>query len=89
MMEPYAGNNQQFVGSDHLPIVADYVVTFIPGDFNGNGVVDAADYVAWRKGLGTLYTQNDYNVWRAHFGQMPAAAQVPLRVPPFPNQQPC
>jgi hypothetical protein len=39
------------------------------GDYNGNGVVDAADYIVWRKGLGTTYTQNDYNVWRAHFGQ--------------------
>jgi hypothetical protein len=23
------------------------------GDFNGDGTVDAADYVVWRKGLGT------------------------------------
>jgi hypothetical protein len=44
-------------------------VTGLPGDFNHNGVVDAPDYVVWRKGLGTIYTQNDYNVWRAHFGQ--------------------
>jgi hypothetical protein len=41
----------------------------LQGDFNGNGVVDAADYVVWRKGLGASYTQNDYNVWRAHFAQ--------------------
>jgi hypothetical protein len=41
----------------------------LSGDYNNNGVVDAADYVAWRKGLGTTYTQNDYDVWRAHFGQ--------------------
>ncbi len=41
----------------------------LAGDFNGDGVVDAADYVVWRKGLGMTYTQNDYNVWRAHFGQ--------------------
>jgi T5SS/PEP-CTERM-associated repeat protein len=41
----------------------------LPGDFNGNGVVDAVDYVIWRKGLGTTYTQSDYDVWRAHFGQ--------------------
>ena len=27
LMEPYSGNNNQFVGSDHLPIVADYVIT--------------------------------------------------------------
>jgi hypothetical protein len=49
MMEPYSGNGQQFVGSDHLPIVADYIVVpaHIPGDFNINGVVDAADYTIW------------------------------------------
>jgi fibronectin-binding autotransporter adhesin len=41
----------------------------LPGDYNNNGVVDAADYVVWRKGLGTTYTQSDYNVWRTHFGQ--------------------
>jgi hypothetical protein len=41
----------------------------LPGDFNTDGRVDAADYVTWRKGLGTTYTQADYDVWRAHFGQ--------------------
>jgi hypothetical protein len=45
----------------------------IPGDYNGNGVVDAADYVVWRKGLATTYVQADYNVWRAHFGQPPGS----------------
>src|SRR5262249_27511299 len=38
------------------------------GDFNHDGMVDAADYVVWRKGLGTTYTQADYDAWRAHFG---------------------
>jgi hypothetical protein len=46
------------------------VVQALAGDFNGDGSVDAADYSVWRKGLGTIYTQNDYNVWRSHFGQM-------------------
>ena len=41
----------------------------IPGDFNHDGFVNAADYVVWRKGLGTIYVQSDYNVWRSHFGQ--------------------
>jgi probable HAF family extracellular repeat protein len=41
----------------------------IPGDFNANGIVDAADYVAWRKGLGAAYTQDDYNAWRTNFGR--------------------
>jgi probable HAF family extracellular repeat protein len=41
----------------------------IPGDFNGNGVVDAADYVVWRKTDGT---PAGYNAWRTHFGQSTA-----------------
>ncbi|MEX0613719.1 MAG: PEP-CTERM sorting domain-containing protein [Pirellulales bacterium] len=40
----------------------------LPGDFNQDGAVDAADYVVWRKGLGTTYTQDDYNIWQANFG---------------------
>jgi hypothetical protein len=38
------------------------------GDFNRGGNVDAADYVAWRDGLGRYYTQDDFDVWRANFG---------------------
>jgi amidase len=41
---------------------------FLSGDFNHDGSVDAADYVVWRKGLGTTYTQDDYNDWAANFG---------------------
>jgi autotransporter-associated beta strand protein len=41
----------------------------IPGDFNNDSAVNAADYATWRKGLGTTYTQGDYDLWRAHFGQ--------------------
>jgi sulfatase modifying factor 1 len=56
----------------------------LPGDYNVNGVVDAADYVLWRKYLnqsvilpndttpGTV-TSADFDVWRAHFGQTPAS----------------
>jgi T5SS/PEP-CTERM-associated repeat protein len=52
------------------------------GDYNHNGIVDAADYILWRKTLGqfgaglaadgnnngTIDT-GDFNIWRAHFGQ--------------------
>jgi probable HAF family extracellular repeat protein len=41
----------------------------LPGDFNGDNVVDAADYVLWRKNPGGIYTPDDYNTWRANFGQ--------------------
>jgi probable HAF family extracellular repeat protein len=41
----------------------------LSGDYNNDATVDAADYVVCRKGLGTTYTQTDYDVWRTHFGQ--------------------
>ena len=44
-------------------------VEYLPGDYSGNGIVDAADYAIWRDGLGTTYKQSDYDVWKAHYGQ--------------------
>ncbi len=53
----------------------------VPGDYNGNGSVDAADYVLWRDGgplqnevvtSGTV-TPEDYDEWRARFGNPPGA----------------
>jgi hypothetical protein len=38
----------------------------LPGDFNNDGTVDAADYVVWRKTDGT---PAGYNTWRTHFGE--------------------
>jgi hypothetical protein len=59
-------------------VAADWVGQhlIVPGDYNGNGSVDAADYVLWRKGgplqneVATLYsiTPEDYTEWRARFG---------------------
>jgi len=57
---------------------------YVDGDYNRNGTVDSADYVLWRKTLGstgTMFTgadgdgdgvvgPGDYAVWRAHFGEM-------------------
>ena len=51
----------------------------IPGDYNGNGIVDTADYTAWRDALGgdTLLNegatpgvvdQADYDFWKSNFG---------------------
>jgi hypothetical protein len=38
----------------------------LPGDFNNDGTVDAADYVVWRKNDGS---QAGYDIWRANFGR--------------------
>jgi hypothetical protein len=70
-----------FVGFDDAP-------AGVTGDYNSNGVVDAADYVLWRNGgplanegdtPGTV-NQADYNVWRASFGNG-AAGLVSAAVP--------
>jgi hypothetical protein len=42
----------------------------IPGDYNDNGTVDAADYVVWRNSDGT---QPGYNTWRTNFGRTAAS----------------
>jgi len=52
------------------------------GDYNGNGVVDAADYTVWRDTLGQsgsglaadgdgngVVDSGDYDVWKTNFGQ--------------------
>jgi T5SS/PEP-CTERM-associated repeat protein len=58
--------------------------TGTPGDYNNNGIVDAGDYVLYRKYAGTTHVlPNDptggtigtiqYNTWRSHFGQPPGS----------------
>jgi endonuclease I len=61
----------------------------LSGDYNRDGVVDAADYVVWRRALGENVTayggadgngdgmidDGDYDVWRVNFGATAAAAE--------------
>ncbi len=54
---------------DSTSVILQAIAPGLAGDYNHNGTVDAADYVVWRKGLGTTYTQADYDTWRMHFGQ--------------------
>lgn len=57
------------------------VVAGLTGDYNGNGIVDAADYGLWRDTMesgspeltndptpGTV-DESDFDYWRAHFGE--------------------
>ncbi len=59
----------------------------LPGDYNNNGAVDAADYTTYRDALGTSttlpndttpgsVTNDDYAVWQANFGAGASAAAV-------------
>ncbi len=55
--------------------------TSMPGDFNGDHVVDAADYATWRDGIGSLYTMADYNVWRQNYGATRASSAAASQTP--------
>src|ERR1700742_3841341 len=48
-------------GASYLDAATLEVLAHLPGDFNDDGHVDAADYLVWRGGLGTTFTQSDYD----------------------------
>ena len=68
----------------------------LPGDYNGDGSVDASDYTAWRDQLGQqgpsltadsdgsgTVDQVDYNTWRSNFGlTLPPAAEAAVAMGP-------
>jgi len=56
-------------------------VTALPGDFNGDGQVNAADYTVWRDGLGSTYAAADYVVWRDNYGATSPAVALAQSVP--------
>jgi T5SS/PEP-CTERM-associated repeat protein len=61
------------------------LVVKLAGDYNDNGVVDAADYTVWRNLLGATLDPRadgdtngivniaDYNIWKANFGAVAGA----------------
>jgi T5SS/PEP-CTERM-associated repeat protein len=70
-------------GANGFMLEAAAVTPLPTGDYNGNGVVDAADYVVWRHNVAGinlaadgnrdgLIDAADYNIWRAHFGNTAA-----------------
>ena len=58
----------------------------VPGDYNQNNTVDAADFVVWRNAGATdilpndptpgTVNQSDYNFWRSRFGMTSGAGSV-------------
>ena len=52
-----------------IVLTVDSLVTTHPGDYDGDGDVDAADYVLWRKNPeANGGTPDGYDTWRANFG---------------------
>jgi hypothetical protein len=55
------------------------------GDYNGDGQVDAADYVAWRKGAGVPSTEPYYNAWRTNYGTTTGGGRASVIAVPEPT----
>ncbi len=76
-----AGGTQDLIFEYLLPDESEFhdgVVVYrslasLQGDYNMNGVVDAADYVVWRNSNGTPAA---YNTWRANFGRTAASGSL-------------
>ena len=74
---PAASLFNLMVGSSSVILQA--VAAGLPGDYNQNGTVDAADYTLWRNNLGSGTSlpnddtagvdQDDYARWKTHFGE--------------------
>jgi T5SS/PEP-CTERM-associated repeat protein len=62
LQEGFTWNTSQLYFDGKLSIVG----SALAGDLNGDGNVDAADYVVWRKGDGT---QAGYDAWRSNYGR--------------------
>jgi hypothetical protein len=68
------------------PIVSYFLGSPVPGDYNGNSIVDVADYIRWRGGgpllneVDTPGTVNsaDYGAWRTRFGNASAGSGAGL-----------
>ena len=56
-------------------------ITALEGDYNGDGVVDAADYTVWRDGNSPDDSQAGYDVWAANYG----ASNAPLAASSVPE----
>ncbi|TWT87303.1 hypothetical protein Mal64_28410 [Pseudobythopirellula maris] len=76
------------------PDTVSLAVVGVEGDYNGNGVVDAADFTVWRDSLNQTgeglaadgdgdgaVDQDDYAVWVANFGQSASALAEAASVP--------
>jgi hypothetical protein len=65
------------VNDQGTPSVAEWIRAtpniLLDGDFNGDDVVDAADYTVWRDGSGT---PEQYQLWKSNFGATAGAAAV-------------
>ena len=75
----------------------EYSLVVSPGDYNGDGTVDAADYTVWRDAFGSstdlradgngngIIDSGDYDIWKSLFGATYASGSGSLATVPEPT----
>jgi hypothetical protein len=70
-------------------IVYESLSATVPGDYNGNGIVDAGDYVLWRKNPSSYGGAGGYTTWRNNFGATPGGGSSVLGAQAVPEPASC
>jgi hypothetical protein len=70
-----------FVAFDPAHADANFIASFnqpddLPGDYNHDHKVDAADYTVWRDRLNIEFDLEDYQIWKDHFGEPNGAGAI-------------
>lgn len=83
---------------DSFDATLEVVSSILPGDYNGDGLVDSIDYAVWRENLGQriilpgdttpgAVTSEDFGVWQANYGAIAASSlsSPPARLASVPE----
>jgi hypothetical protein len=81
-----------------LELSAALLAIALPGDYNADGIVNAADYVVWRNTVGQsgaglaadgdgdqVVSLADYGIWKANFGRSSSAGSALFVAVPEPH----
>jgi hypothetical protein len=81
-----------------MAVLQPHFATALDGDFNFDGIVNAADYTVWRNSLGQtgagldadsnfdgVVDEGDYDAWKTHFGDSSGADGTASAAVPEPS----
>jgi hypothetical protein len=83
-------------GANKVTLQVTSLSALTPGDYNGDGFVDAADYSIWRDTLGShnpaadgnvngMIDPGDFDIWKLHFGAHPGSGANSNSAVPEPS----
>jgi hypothetical protein len=98
MLEPAMSHFRLLIGLVAFSFLAmsDTTAAGVPGDYNDNGTVDAADFAIYRANLGTVnlipnditphwVMEDDFDIWKINFGKAAAGGGAGAATTPEPS----